>query len=80
MLERRNVDSVIETYYRLLQQGFKMKRHLGRHPNDQVLSFYVATPAGFDLELGGDGIEIGHEWQVRTYDRISLWGHSPALS
>lgn len=80
MLEKNTVDSVIDTYYRLLQQGFTMKRHLGRHPNDRILSFYVTTPAGFDLELGSGGIVIEDEWQVRTYDKVSVWGHNPSAS
>jgi biphenyl-2,3-diol 1,2-dioxygenase len=79
MLETATVDGVITAYYRLLQQGYTMKRHLGRHPNDGVLSFYVTTPAGFDFEFGSEGVEIDREWEVRTYDRISVWGHNPVL-
>ena len=28
---------------------------LGRHMNDQMVSFYVRTPGGFDVEYGTDG-------------------------
>jgi biphenyl-2,3-diol 1,2-dioxygenase len=75
MIEVATPDEVIDTYNRLLLRGHPMKRHLGRHSNDRMLSFYVTTPAGFDLEFGCQGVEIGDRWQVRTYDAISLWGH-----
>lgn len=79
MLEVRTPDEVIDTYNRLLLQGYAMKRHLGRHSNDRMLSFYVTTPAGFDLEFGCQGVETGPRWQVQTYDAISLWGHQSML-
>lgn len=80
MIEVDSVDEVIRAYNRLLRLGYTMKRHLGRHPNDRVLSFYVTTPAGFDIELGCQSVAIGAEWEVQTYDTISLWGHEPTLS
>ncbi len=53
-------------------------RHMGRHTNDQMLSFYVKTPAGFDVEFGCEGVHVCPDnWKVRTYDSISLWGHEP---
>jgi 2,3-dihydroxybiphenyl 1,2-dioxygenase len=79
MLEVATVDDVIDTYNRLMAAGYSMKRHLGRHPNDGMLSFYVTTPAGFDLEFGCEGIEIGNGWEVKVYDNISTWGHKSHL-
>lgn len=49
---------------------------LGRHTNDRMLSFYLRTPSGFDLEYGWGGIEIDEEaWTVSSYDSPSIWGH-----
>lgn len=75
LLELNAVDEVIEAYNRMRRLGYPIHRHLGRHPNDRMLSFYVTTPAGFDVELGWGGQQVGADWQVQSYDRISLWGH-----
>ena len=75
MMEVHTIDEVIQSYHRLLRQGYSMRRHLGRHSNDQMLSFYVTTPAGFDVEIGFDGRLIDKSWTIAEYDRISVWGH-----
>lgn len=77
MLEVRTVDSVLAAYYRAQKSRVPIVRHIGRHTNDKMLSFYARTPAGFDVEYGCDGIPIGADWQVQEYDAISLWGHDP---
>lgn len=80
MLEVASVDDVIDAYNRMMLRGYAIKRHLGRHSNDRMLSFYVTTPAGFDLELGCQGVEIDAAWRVQTYRSISLWGHEATLA
>jgi hypothetical protein len=53
-------------------------RTLGRHANDRMVSFYGVTPSRFAFELGWGARRIDdRDWQVRTYDRISDWGHHP---
>ncbi|HEY0106578.1 MAG TPA: VOC family protein [Rhizomicrobium sp.] len=75
MFEVAAVDSVLGAYYRAQRNGSPIVRHMGRHTNDRMLSFYARTPAGFDVEYGCDPIHVGAGWTVRTYDAISLWGH-----
>ena len=77
MVELAKVDDVIRGHKRCLSQGYRTGS-IGRHPNDLMLSFYVKTPAGFDVEYGCDGRRIQGEWAVGEYDQISLWGHEPA--
>lgn len=77
MVEVKTVDDVLQGYQRCLRQGYRTG-NIGRHPNDLMLSFYVKTPAGFDIEYGCDGRRIEGEWSVGEYDQISLWGHEPA--
>ncbi len=49
---------------------------LGRHTNDHMVSFYLFTPSGFEVEFGWGGLEIDDStWQLKEYDGISLWGH-----
>ena len=51
---------------------------LGRHDNDGMFSFYVASPAGFQVEVGHGARVITDDWDDnRRYDRISAWGHQP---
>ena len=71
---KKQVDDVLLGHRRSVGQGYKTGG-IGRHPNDRMLSFYVLTPAGFDIEYGWGGREIEGDWQVEEYDRISLWGH-----
>ena len=48
---------------------------LGRHPNDRMVSFYVRSPSGFEIEYGWGALEVGEEWTVTQYDAVSVWGH-----
>jgi len=77
MLEVDSLDTVVKAYYQAQKQGVPIVRHLGRHTNDHMLSFYAQTPAGFDLEYGFGGRSIGKDWKVAHYDAISFWGHEP---
>lgn len=79
MLEAGTVDDVIQGHRRAVSQG-RMPGEIGRHPNDGMLSFYVPSPAGFDVELGFGGVRIENEWSVAEYDRMSIWGHERARS
>ena len=46
-----------------------------------MFSFYVVTPAGFQLEFGYGARTIDEPWtDNRRYDRISEWGHQPLQS
>jgi len=74
MIEVNEVDEVIQGYRRCREQGY-VTGNIGRHPNDRMLSFYVTSPAGFDIEYGWGGLAISGEWEVAEYDRISIWGH-----
>ena len=58
--------------------GAPLATTLGRHTNDQMVSFYVVTPSGFEVEYGWGGRKIDDAtWEPATYDRISIWGHHP---
>jgi len=81
MLEANAIDDVGATFYRAQDLGVPIALTLGRHPNDRMISFYGVTPAGFLFELGAEGREIDdRNWQVRTYDAVSEWGHRPVAS
>lgn len=77
MVELNKVDDVIRGHARCLEMGYKTG-NIGRHPNDEMLSFYVTTPAGFDVEYGWGARQVEDDWTVEEYDRFSLWGHERA--
>jgi len=78
MVEAATIDDVGAALDRTLRAGLKVVNTLGRHPNDQMLSFYAKTPSGFQFEFGWGGREVDDAtWQTTTYDRISDWGHTP---
>lgn len=62
------------------QHGVKLMASLGQHANDQMFSFYMATPSGFALEYGAGGLVV--DWDkhaVFEATEISLWGHDFSL-
>lgn len=61
--------------------GVFISSSLGKHSNDQMVSFYMRTPSGFDVEYGHGGVEVlDSTWQPATYDTTSLWGHKRNVS
>ena len=61
---------------RALRRKVPMSATLGRHVNDKMLSFYMKTPGGFDVEFGCEGLQVDdHDWVARESTAVSLWGH-----
>ncbi|GAA4490211.1 VOC family protein [Rhodococcus olei] len=76
MVEVENSDDVGLCLDRALRKKVKMSASLGRHVNDLMLSFYMKTPGGFDVEFGCEGLEVEDEnWIARESTAVSLWGH-----
>ncbi|MGV8871287.1 MAG: iron-dependent extradiol dioxygenase HsaC [Rhodococcus sp. (in: high G+C Gram-positive bacteria)] len=76
MIEVENSDDVGLGLDRALRRKVPMSATLGRHVNDLMLSFYMKTPGGFDIEFGCEGRQVddGH-WTARESTAVSLWGH-----
>jgi 2,3-dihydroxybiphenyl 1,2-dioxygenase len=78
MVEVANRDDVGYAFDRAWNAGCIIASGLGHHPNDQMFSFYVASPAGFQVEIGHGARLVTDDWgENRRYDRISSWGHQP---
>jgi 3,4-dihydroxy-9,10-secoandrosta-1,3,5(10)-triene-9,17-dione 4,5-dioxygenase len=76
MIEVATIDDVGAAMDRCARRGATMSATLGRHANDLMVSFYVATPGGFDIEYGTDGRLVDDAtWISRETTAISLWGH-----
>ena len=80
MVEVNDQDDVGHAFDRAFAAGVPIANGIGRHPNDRMISFYLETPAGFQVEVGYGGRLVGPEWDddIR-YDRISAWGHQPVV-
>lgn len=76
MVEVATLDDVGRCMDRCARRGARASATLGRHANDLMVSFYVATPGGFDIEYGTDGRQVDDAtWVTRETTAISLWGH-----
>jgi 2,3-dihydroxybiphenyl 1,2-dioxygenase len=76
MIEVQSLDDVGRALYRCMDAGQHISLTLGRHSNDDMLSFYPMTPSGFDIEYGFAGLEVDDDrWHVVTHSVNSAWGH-----
>lgn len=76
MLEACTREDVGRAYDRMRASGVPVSATLGQHVNDAMVSFYMQTPGGFDLEFGYDGMVIDREsWTVTAHAEVSEWGH-----
>ncbi|RPA59988.1 2,3-dihydroxybiphenyl 1,2-dioxygenase [Gordonia oryzae] len=76
MVEVENSDDVGLCLDRALRRKVKMSATIGRHVNDLMLSFYMKTPGGFDVEFGCEGRTVADDdWIARESTAVSLWGH-----
>ncbi len=76
MLQLRSLDDVGATYDLCQNQGVPVNSSLGRHTNDQMVSFYLRTPSGFEVEYGwGARVVDESTWRVQWHRSASIWGH-----
>jgi 3,4-dihydroxy-9,10-secoandrosta-1,3,5(10)-triene-9,17-dione 4,5-dioxygenase len=81
MLEVDTVDDVGRCLDRVLNGEAELTVGLGRHFNDKITSFYMASPSGLQVEYGYGGLYVkDQEWTENTQGGVggaSLWGHHP---
>ena len=76
MLQVPSIDSVGFALERAEAAGAPITATLGRHTNDQMVSFYARTPGGFEVEFGYGALEVDDAtWRVARHDKPSSWGH-----
>src|SRR5215467_12873846 len=76
MIETASLDDVGLAMDRCARRRAPVSATLGRHANDLMVSFYVRTPGGFDVEYGTGGRRVDDRtWVTRETTAISLWGH-----
>jgi 2,3-dihydroxybiphenyl 1,2-dioxygenase len=78
MLEVNNLDDVGAALDIVQERKIPIAMGFGKHTNDWMLSFYMRTPSGFEIEYGTGGRRIDDNvWEVESYDAMSEWGHKP---
>jgi len=79
LIEVSDLDAVGRAMDRCLDGLAPMTVSLGRHWNDQMVSFYLRTPSGFDIEYGCGGRRVAPEtWsrgEAGGTGLMSSWGH-----
>jgi 2,3-dihydroxybiphenyl 1,2-dioxygenase len=76
MVEVTELDDVGRALDRLHKRKFPLSSTLGRHTNDNMVSFYVGTPSGFDIELGCFGRRVTEDdYTAEDITADSTWGH-----
>jgi 3,4-dihydroxy-9,10-secoandrosta-1,3,5(10)-triene-9,17-dione 4,5-dioxygenase len=76
MLEVDDLDAVGRALDRCRDLEVPLSATLGRHTNDHMVSFYVTTPGGFDVEYGTGGRLVDPaSWTATEITAASYWGH-----
>jgi 2,3-dihydroxybiphenyl 1,2-dioxygenase len=76
MLQVEEIDMVGRALDRAQDSGVPISQTLGRHRNDRMLSFYMRTPSGVELEYGWGAIEIDDAtWVTSDWAGGDVWGH-----
>ena len=76
MVEVARLDDVGRALERVRKHKVPLSATLGRHMNDQMVSFYVKSPGGFDVEYGTEGLTVDDaKWVARESTAVSYWGH-----
>ncbi len=76
MTELETLDQVGACLDRVQAAGLPVVTTLGRHFNDQMVSFYFLMPGGIPMEVGYDGLQL--DWTTFTptvTTQADIWGH-----
>jgi len=66
-------------FERVREAGIPIAHEVGVHPNDDLFSFYVRSPSGFQTEMGAEGRLVDGPEPVLTYRGMARWGHRMPL-
>lgn len=80
MLEANTLDDVGYALDRHYDTDTPISMGLGKHTNDQMVSFYSRSPSGFEVEFGFGGLLVDDTtWTVTEITKPSFWGHRPPM-
>ena len=79
MLEMTELDHVGRALDRATRDDVPITASLGRHKNDQNVSFYMCSPSGIQVEIGWGGRTVGPDWIENEFCDGDTWGHHGPL-
>jgi extradiol dioxygenase len=75
-IEGRSLDDVGKAYDLVQEREMQITMTLGRHMMDTLVSFYMRSPTGFDIEFGAGGVVLDDEtWVQENPSAAEVWGH-----
>ncbi len=75
MVEAATLDDVGLALDRAYDMELPMMNTLGKHTNDQMVSFYLYSPDNYAFEFGWDGLQVTEEVPTYEITEGALWGH-----
>lgn len=78
-IEANRLDDVGRAYDLAQEQDLPITLSLGRHTMDTLISFYMRSPSGFDIEFGAGGALLGDDFVQVNPSHSEVWGHKPVL-
>jgi 3,4-dihydroxy-9,10-secoandrosta-1,3,5(10)-triene-9,17-dione 4,5-dioxygenase len=75
MLEAATLDDVGLALDRATRLGIPFMNSLGKHTNDEMISFYVYSPELYAIEFGYGGRRVPGEQPTYEITRGAYWGH-----
>jgi extradiol dioxygenase len=78
-IEAHSIDDVGLAYDIAEQRQLPITLTLGRHQMDTLVSFYMRTPSGFDMEFGAGGALLDDSFTQVDPSSPELWGHKQLI-
>ena len=79
-IEVHELDDVGRAWDYVQEHDIPIKMSLGRHTMDRMVSFYIRSPSGFEMEYGAGGdILEESEYIMQKPNKPELWGHKMLL-
>ncbi|MEU1574180.1 VOC family protein [Streptomyces collinus] len=74
-IEGTHMDDVGRAWDLVQERELPITTTLGRHMPDTLISFYMRTPTGFDIECGAQGERLDDDYVQNTPATPEGWGH-----
>jgi 3,4-dihydroxy-9,10-secoandrosta-1,3,5(10)-triene-9,17-dione 4,5-dioxygenase len=75
MVEAATLDDVGRALDRADKHGIPLMHSLGKHTNDEMVSFYVYSPEKYAIEFGHGGLRVRGEQPTYHITAGAHWGH-----
>jgi 3,4-dihydroxy-9,10-secoandrosta-1,3,5(10)-triene-9,17-dione 4,5-dioxygenase len=75
MVEAATLDDVGRALDRADKLGIPLMNSLGKHTNDEMVSFYAYSPENYAIEFGTGGLRVHGEQPTYEITAGAHWGH-----